>query len=158
LRASGSSAPAKSEAGLRTVALPEYLRPVLVAHLEQFVQPGPGALVFATKSGRPLYNANWCSTFARAKRQIGLDDCHFHDLRHAAATLAAQSGATLKDSMYRLGHSSPRAALGYQHTQRGRDEMIAQALNQAAEAVREGKVVPLKPRKADPQEDLAAQA
>lgn len=93
----------KSKAGLRTVALPDYPRPVLIEHMYRYVLPGAGALVFATKSGRPLYNPNWCSTFARAKRQIGLDDCHFHDLRHAAATLAAQSGATLKDSMARLG-------------------------------------------------------
>lgn len=147
----------KSQAGLRTVALPDYLRPVLVEHMDRYVLPGAGALVFATKSGRPLYNANWCSTFARAKRQIGLDDCHFHDLRHAAATLAAQSGATLKDSMARLGHSTPRAALIYMHSDTTRDAMIAQALDQAADAVLEGKVVPLKPRRPG-KDGLAAQA
>jgi integrase len=38
----------------------------------------------------------------------------FHDLRHLAATLAAISGATTKQLMARLGHSSPHAALIYQ--------------------------------------------
>ena len=76
--------------------------------------------------------ANWTSTFKRAKTQIGLDDCHFHDLRHAAATAAVQSGATLKDTMARLGHASPRAAMIYQHTAPDRDEGIAHALDVVA--------------------------
>ena len=58
-------------------------------------------------------------------------EIQFHDLRHAAATLAAQSGATLKDTMARLGHSTPRAALIYQHAASDRDEAIAKALEQA---------------------------
>lgn len=56
-------------------------------------------------------------------------ELHLHDLRHTGGTLAAQTGATLKELMTRLGHSTPRAALIYQHTTSERDKKIADALN-----------------------------
>ncbi len=54
---------------------------------------------------------------------------HFHDLRHTGNTLAAGTGASTKDLMARLGHSSPRAALIYQHATSDRDAGIARVLN-----------------------------
>jgi hypothetical protein len=39
--------------------------------------------------------------------------------------MSAVTGATLKKLMVRLGHSSPRAALIYQHASRDRDRAIA---------------------------------
>jgi integrase len=39
---------------------------------------------------------------------------HFHDLRHSGNTLAAASGASLRDLMQRMGHDSVRAAMIYQ--------------------------------------------
>jgi integrase len=53
---------------------------------------------------------------------------HFHDLRRVGGTLAAATGASLKALMARLGHSSTRAAMIYQHATRDRDEAIAKAL------------------------------
>ena len=53
---------------------------------------------------------------------------HFHDLRHVGGTLAAATGASLRELMARLGHSSTRAALMYQHASRDRDQAIARAL------------------------------
>lgn len=55
----------------------------------------------------------------------GLGDVHFHDLRHTANTLAATGGATTRELMHRMGHSSVRAALAYQHLVNGRDHQIA---------------------------------
>jgi integrase len=57
----------------------------------------------------------------------------FHDLRHTGGTLAAGTGATLKELMARLGDSSPRAAMIYQHATRDRDQAIAKALGQLAQ-------------------------
>jgi integrase len=56
-----------------------------------------------------------------------------HDLRHTGATLAAQTGATLAELMGRLGHSTPAAALRYQHAAQGRDAEIARLLSKMAE-------------------------
>jgi hypothetical protein len=61
---------------------------------------------------------------------------HFHDLRHVGGTLAAATGASLKELMARLGHSSTRAALVYQHASRDRDQAIARALGGLVQQVR----------------------
>ena len=67
----------------------------------------------------------------------GVPDAHFHDLRHTGGTLAATTGATTKELMARLGHSSTRAAMVYQHATRDRDKAIADALGQLAGKARE---------------------
>ena len=59
-------------------------------------------------------------------------DLRWHDLRHTGAVLAAFTGATLAELMGRLGHSTPAAALCYQHTAAGRDQQIAAALSALA--------------------------
>ena len=46
-----------------------------------------------------------------------------------AAVLAAQTGATLAELMGRLGHSTPGAALRYQHAAADRDMAIAKMLS-----------------------------
>jgi hypothetical protein len=53
---------------------------------------------------------------------IGL---RFHDIRHTGNTLAAATGASTRELMARMGHSSARAALIYQHATLERDEAIA---------------------------------
>lgn len=134
----------KSAAGTRTVTLPGSLGPELAAHMERYCKPGPDALVFGTASGLPVSSANFGKSWRRARDRVKLPDVHFHDLRHAAATLAVQHGATLKDTMARLGHASPRAALIYQHAASDRDAAIARALDKAREAAAAGNVIPLR--------------
>ena len=63
-------------------------------------------------------------------------DLHLHDLRHTGSTWSAQSGATLRELMSRIGHSSTRAAMIYQHATRERDRAIAEALDALIEASR----------------------
>ncbi len=65
-----------------------------------------------------------------------LPAAHFHDLRHTGGTLAATTGATTKELMARLGHSSTRAAMIYQHATKERDKAIADALGQFADEAR----------------------
>ena len=57
----------------------------------------------------------------------------FHDLRHSALTWAAASGATIAELMHRAGHSTPTAALRYQHATEDRDEAVAWAMADLAE-------------------------
>jgi Phage integrase family len=63
--------------------------------------------------------------FDKARAAAGRPDLHFHDLRHTGAVLAAQTGATLAELMARLGHSTPGAAMRYQHAAADRDRAIA---------------------------------
>jgi integrase len=48
--------------------------------------------------------------------------------RHTGNTMAAAQGASLRELMERMGHSSPRAALIYQHATKQRDKSLAAAL------------------------------
>ena len=69
-----------------------------------------------------------------AREAAGRPDLRFHDLRHTGATLAAATGATLAELMARLGHSTPAAAMRYQHAAAERDKVIAAALSKLATA------------------------
>ena len=58
--------------------------------------------------------------------------------------MAAATGASLRELMERMGHSSPRAALIYQHATRERDEAIAAAMGEAfASSRRKGSQEPI---------------
>ncbi len=111
------------------MTLPTAIVALLEEHLEKHVDAAPDALLFSTSTGGYLARSNWNSTFRRAAKAIGLPAVRPHELRHTGATLAAVTGATTKELMRRLGHSSPAAALLYQHAADDRDAEIAQALD-----------------------------
>jgi integrase len=69
--------------------------------------------------------------YGRARVKAGRPDLRPHDLRHTGATLAAVHGATLKELMSRLGHSTPAAAMRYQHAAQDRDRAIADLLSKS---------------------------
>ena len=126
----------KTNAGHRTVALPESLARILRDHLDAYVGRDPEAFVFTTAlSGRPPSDKTWKSTWDKARRGTGVQFT-FHDLRHHAGTLNAQAGATLKEAMARLGHASADAALRYQHAVASRDTVIASAIDDLVRAER----------------------
>lgn len=119
----------KSQAGKRTVAFPAEIAPEIRWHLDRFAEPGERGFVFVGPKGGQLRRSNFHrSVWSKARQQVGLPDLHFHDLRHTGGTLSAATGATLKELMARLGHSSVRAAMIYQHATRDRDQAIAKAL------------------------------
>lgn len=122
----------KSEAGKRSVAIPEVVLTDLRDHLDKFAEAGPDGRIFIGPKGGPLRRRNflrlWRKALADAK--IEKEDVHFHDLRHTGNALAAATGASTKELMARMGHSSVRAALIYQHASRSRDKQIADAISQ----------------------------
>lgn len=119
----------KSDAGAREVAIPPHLLPLLAGHLDTLVGPGRDALLFPADHGGHLAPATLYRHFYAARELAGRPDLRWHDLRHTGAVLAASTGATLAELMARLGHSTPRAALRYQHAAQGRDQQIAAALS-----------------------------
>jgi integrase len=129
--------PPKSEAGRRTVTIPDAILPDITAHLDRFAQAGLDGLVFVGPHGGVLRKSNFTSdVWHPAVRILGLSHLHFHDLRHTGNTLAAATGASLRELMVRMGHASPQAALRYQHATRDRDAAIAQALSSLVEQAR----------------------
>lgn len=59
-------------------------------------------------------------------------DLPFHGLRHFAGTRYAQAGATLKETMDHLGHSSVKAAMRYQASGNRSDELARRVAQQRA--------------------------
>lgn len=131
----------KTEAGNRAVAIPPHLMPLVKAHLAEYVA-GRDGLLFPSAGDpeRQLAHSALNKVFLRARERAGRDDLAFHDLRHTGAVLAAATGATLAELMSRLGHTTPAAAMRYQHAAADRDRVIAAALSQM---VGEGVVIPL---------------
>jgi Phage integrase family len=80
--------------------------------------------VIGPKGGQ-LRRSNFRKFWHQARGAVGLPELHFHDLRHTGNTMAAAQGASLKELMERMDHSSPRAALIYLHATRERDQKIA---------------------------------
>lgn len=122
----------KSEAGTRDVAIPPHLISVLQAHLDVHVGSGADALIFPAVHGGHLAPGTLYRQFYKARSTAKRNDLRFHDLRHSGAVLAAQTGATIAELMARLGHSTPQAAMRYQHAAQGRDRQIAAALSAMA--------------------------
>ena len=124
--------PPKTEAGMRDVAVPPHIVPALKVHLATHTQWGRDGLLFPSRSGNQIHAAAFFKPYSRARAAAGRSDLRFHDLRHTGATMAAQSGATLAELMNRLGHTTPAAALIYQHVGSGRDQQIAARLSEMA--------------------------
>ncbi len=126
----------KSAAGIRDVAIPPHLLPMVREHLGRNITGGMECLLFPAADGvSTMAPATLYRVFYRAREVAGRPDLRFHDLRHTGAVLAAQTGASLAELMSRLGHSTPQAAMRYQHAAKGRDQEIAVALSALAEGV-----------------------
>lgn len=122
----------KSTAGRRTVAMPPHVLPAITEHLDKFTAADPTALVFTGERGGPVRPHVLQKHWARARLAAGRPDLHLHDLRHTGNTWAAATGASTRELMVRMGHSSPDAALRYQHATEDRDRVIAEALARMA--------------------------
>ncbi len=122
----------KSDAGVRDVAIPPHLIPAIETHLSKHVGAKRDALLFPAVGGGHLAPATLYRRFYTARAKADRDDLRWHDLRHSGAVLAAATGATLAELMARLGHSTPQAALRYQHAAQGRDREIAALLSKLA--------------------------
>lgn len=79
--------------------------------------------MFVGEPGGPLGSVSLQTCFDEARVATGLTEFTLHDLRHAAGTMAASTGAT-KELMARLDHSTQDASLRYQHTARTGDAEI----------------------------------
>ncbi|PJM96964.1 tyrosine-type recombinase/integrase [Streptomyces sp. CB01373] len=119
----------KSAAGKRTVSIPAAIVPDIRDHLARYAESGSDGRVFVGAKGatprRNHFNRVWRKTCS----QVGIKGLHFHDLRHTGNTLAASTGASTRELMARMGHSTARAALIYQHASADRDRLIADALS-----------------------------
>lgn len=143
----------KTDAGVRDVPIPPHLHADLAEHLLKHCAPGRDGLLFP--GGSPTTHLAPSTFYGRestfytegprkgevkrkghgyyeARRIAGREDLHFHDLRHTGMTNAAVAGATLAELMRMAGHTTPGAALIYQHAAQERMQDLAAKLSKMA--------------------------
>ncbi|MFD8596189.1 tyrosine-type recombinase/integrase [Kitasatospora sp. NPDC059646] len=119
----------KTEAGKRTITMPAAMLPDARLHLELFAEKEPDGLLFVGERRAPFRRTSFGRIWRAARVKAGLPGFRFYDLRHTGNTLAASTGASLKELMARMGHASVRAALIYQHATSERDRKIADGMD-----------------------------
>lgn len=114
----------------RWVTVPASIVPALQQHLATYSQPGRDGLLFPNQDGVWVDRRRFNRLLKRSSMAaFGRDDMHSHLLRHYGGTEFARAGATLAETMARLGHSTVSAALKYQHAAESRDAEIANRID-----------------------------
>lgn len=122
----------KSKAGARTLTIPAAIIPAIAEHLSRFVSDDADSWVVVGEKGNRLTIEMTGRLWRETRAKLDLGHLHLHDLRHSGAVLVASTGAPLKQVMARLGHSSMRAAMIYQHAVEQQDQAIADGLSRLA--------------------------
>ena len=126
------SGPPKSDAGRRTLSVPQPLMDLLSAHLTRRGLTGAhgDALFFTMPGGGPLRYELWRRrVWSPACVSSGLAGLTFHDLRRANATALVLDNVDLKTAQTRLGHSDPRLTLAvYAQASSAADRAAADSL------------------------------
>ena len=76
--------------------------------------PAPGQpedFVFVTKTGRVVEPRNVNTMLTRLMKKASIDTTRVHDLRHTCASLLLTDGATAREVMEQLGHSSIKVTM-----------------------------------------------
>lgn len=126
------SGPPKSEAGKRSVyvygdaadAIAEHLTERVGRFGDPLLFPAPGDETGTRHLSQSTFHTPWWSN---AREAAGRPDMPFHALRHRAGTAYAQHGATMAETMARLGHTSTAVAMRYQHAT-DRDAELAERM------------------------------
>jgi integrase len=123
---------------VRAVVVPPHIRDDLKQHLAAHVGKSVDSLMFpALRNGCHLNDSVFAKHFRPALKTVGRDGVKkpcptIHDLRHFSGTQTARV-ANLVETQARLGHSTVRASMIYQHMVSGRDAEVAAALSELAQ-------------------------
>jgi integrase len=125
----------KTEAGARTVHIPDNALLYLIDHMSRFVDDGPESWLFKGPTGANVTTRTLERHWANARVAIGKPELRLYDMRHTGLTFVGSGGASLAELMRRGGHSSVTAALKYQHATDGRDRGVAEGLARLAQTL-----------------------
>jgi len=85
----------------------------LYQELSNLSQKSNGDYVFSDKDGRPLGDIK--KGFLSALKRSGIEDFHFHDLRHTFGSHLVMQGIDLKTVQQVLGHKDIKMTMRYSH-------------------------------------------
>jgi hypothetical protein len=123
--------PPKTSAGRRTLAIPSHVLPAVELHLAN-IPNEPDARLFPGEGDSPISPRTLDRVWTTARKSVGRPDLRLHDLRHTGLTWSAMTRASAAEIMGRGGHSSPTAALRYQHATDDRNHALADNLARLA--------------------------
>lgn len=93
----------------RYVPIPDELRQSLESYIQSMPmdkRSNPEQFLFENKRGKPLEPRRLLFHFKRLLKQAGLENIHFHNLRHTFATRCLECGIDMKIVSKILGHST----------------------------------------------------
>lgn len=90
------------------------IAPMLKKLIEDLPHHDDCPYIFPNPKTKKPYTS-WDKEFTKAKKNAGLTDFHFHDLRHTYASHLVMSGVDLTTLMHLLGHKSTKMTLRYSH-------------------------------------------
>lgn len=120
----------KSDAGRRTVGLPDAVVDALDVHLANYPMTDEGH-IFTSVRGHLLRKDNFRTRhWNPTVENVGLPDLRFHDLRHTAASLMIHAGADILTVSRRLGHAKVSYTLDiYGHLYEDSDHALRSKLD-----------------------------
>lgn len=98
---------------VRRVPVNDDLAPIL----EAAIKSSPGDYVFTSRLKAPYTGSGFAAIFRRALDRAGLENLHFHDVRHDFATRLRAANVGIDVIAQLLGHSSLAMAQRYAHVQ-----------------------------------------
>jgi integrase len=91
------------------------------------IRAGEDEFIFHGPDGKPLKDIR--RSFTTALKKAGIQNFHFHDLRHTSASHLLMRGASLKTVQEHLGHSTITMTQRYSHLSRDFQKEQIQLLN-----------------------------
>jgi integrase len=138
--------PPKTMAGKRTVPVPDGLLDMLRNHhTAQLAEKmhyrsswKDHNLVFCSETGVPIRSDSLRQRFVTVVKRLGMPRIHFHDLRHACATMLAEQGVPPRVAMEILGHRDiATTELVYKHVRETSKREAINSLGVVFDRIRE---------------------
>jgi integrase len=120
----------KTKYSIRDISIPPHIILDIKKYIKFYNIKHSDDLIFYSKNNTPIGKKVIIKYYKRATKVANRPDLRFHDLRHTGATYAALSGASIKELMDRLGHSTPAMAIHYQHILSNRPKEIADNMSE----------------------------
>lgn len=133
----------KTEAGTRTVSIPNFLIEVLKEQKLQIESEkliyeeeyGDYDLVMCTPKGTPICPKNFYRTFKEVCKRLELPIIRFHDMRHSHVTLLIAKNMNPKIISERIGHSDIKVTLDtYSHILPSMQQEVVNTLDKVFES------------------------